>query len=245
MPGEEGYPPTWRPALADFYERGGRCICLGDGRAGRLGDGHRRGRQPPGRRLLRAGDAGLDADRRGLLGARRRPRPPPPLPGDQLEPQLQPLRRAPRRVVPRERGRRLARPARGGDDAAAEGDRAAGGRPAGRLDALPDASGWCSRSARAIREDFLQQNAFHDVDCYCPLAKQHGMLSALLHFYEVAREALEKGTTLAAMPRVTRLRGGARGRTRRKTPRRIDVAEAARARRRSRTIDAAFDGRSS
>lgn len=46
---------------------------------------------------------------------------------------------------------------------------------------------------KSIREDFLQQNAFHDVDTYCPLEKQYKMLDTILYFYDKSLEALEAG----------------------------------------------------
>jgi V/A-type H+-transporting ATPase subunit A len=44
--------------------------------------------------------------------------------------------------------------------------------------------------ARTIRDDFLRQNAFHDVDAFCPLKKQYYMMKAILVFYEACRRAL-------------------------------------------------------
>ncbi len=44
--------------------------------------------------------------------------------------------------------------------------------------------------AKSLREDFLQQNAFHEIDTYCSLPKQFRMLKLILTFYEEAREAL-------------------------------------------------------
>jgi V/A-type H+-transporting ATPase subunit A len=37
--------------------------------------------------------------------------------------------------------------------------------------------------ARTIREDFLRQSAFHEVDAYCPAKKQYLMMRAILTFY--------------------------------------------------------------
>lgn len=48
-------------------------------------------------------------------------------------------------------------------------------------------------TGRAIREDFLQQNAFLPTDMRCSLAKQKTMLQAILHFHRVAEEAVRKG----------------------------------------------------
>ncbi|MCL6642705.1 MAG: V-type ATP synthase subunit A [Candidatus Bipolaricaulota bacterium] len=44
--------------------------------------------------------------------------------------------------------------------------------------------------ARTIRDDFLRQNAFHEVDAFCPLKKQYYMMKAILVFYEACRRAL-------------------------------------------------------
>ncbi len=51
-------------------------------------------------------------------------------------------------------------------------------------------------TARSIREDFLQQNAFHRVDSFTSLKKQYLMLKAIMSFYETAIEALSHGVEL-------------------------------------------------
>jgi len=51
-------------------------------------------------------------------------------------------------------------------------------------------------AAKSIREDFLQQNAFHDVDTFCSLQKQNKMLKLILNFYDQAKRALEQGVYL-------------------------------------------------
>ena len=51
-------------------------------------------------------------------------------------------------------------------------------------------------AARTIREDFLQQNAFHDVDTYAPLEKQNLMLKMVLSFYDEGKRALDNGVYL-------------------------------------------------
>lgn len=48
-------------------------------------------------------------------------------------------------------------------------------------------------SARMIREDFLQQNAFDDVDTYTSRQKQYEMLNAILHYENQGERALELG----------------------------------------------------
>ncbi|WP_456435182.1 ATP synthase subunit A [Methanopyrus sp.] len=60
-------------------------------------------------------------------------------------------------------------------------------------DALPESERLILEVARMIREDFLQQNAFHEVDTYCPPEKQYEMLKTVLHFKERAEEAVDKG----------------------------------------------------
>jgi V/A-type H+-transporting ATPase subunit A len=46
-------------------------------------------------------------------------------------------------------------------------------------------------TARSIREDFLHQNAFHEVDTYTSMAKQYEMLKTVLHFHKQALAAIE------------------------------------------------------
>jgi V/A-type H+-transporting ATPase subunit A len=60
-------------------------------------------------------------------------------------------------------------------------------------DALPDRERITLESTRMIREDFLQQNAYHEVDTYCPPMKQYGMLKTIVMFQEHATAALERG----------------------------------------------------
>jgi V/A-type H+-transporting ATPase subunit A len=46
-------------------------------------------------------------------------------------------------------------------------------------------------TARSIREDFLHQNAFHEVDTYSPIGKQLEMLDVIMHFHDRCGEAIE------------------------------------------------------
>lgn len=64
------------------------------------------------------------------------------------------------------------------------------------LDALSESDRLTMETARSIREDFLHQNAFHDVDTYTSLSKQFKMLSAILLFHDKALDAIEKGVAL-------------------------------------------------
>ena len=50
--------------------------------------------------------------------------------------------------------------------------------------------------ARSIREDYLQQNAFHEVDSYASFAKQYRMLQLVLSFEDDAKRALDAGVYL-------------------------------------------------
>ncbi|MCQ1528142.1 V-type ATP synthase subunit A [Lutispora saccharofermentans] len=51
-------------------------------------------------------------------------------------------------------------------------------------------------ATKSIREDFLQQNAFHEVDTFCSLAKQNKMLKLILNFFDQGKRALEQGVYL-------------------------------------------------
>jgi V/A-type H+-transporting ATPase subunit A len=51
--------------------------------------------------------------------------------------------------------------------------------------------------ARSLREDFLHQNAFHEVDTYTSLEKQFEMLKICLYFGVAAREAVSRGVPVA------------------------------------------------
>ena len=54
-------------------------------------------------------------------------------------------------------------------------------------------------TARSLREDFLQQNAFHDVDTYASLDKQRLMLRTILSFHEHGLAALDRGADVNAV----------------------------------------------
>ena len=53
--------------------------------------------------------------------------------------------------------------------------------------------------ARMLREDFLQQNAFMDVDSYTGFDRQERMLSMILRYDELAREAIAQGAQIDAI----------------------------------------------
>jgi V/A-type H+-transporting ATPase subunit A len=198
MPGEEGYPPYMATRLANYYERGGRCVCLG--REGRIGSVTIISAiSPPGgdfsepvtQASMRIAGAlwALDSN---LAHARH-------FPainwnrsytlydehlGDWYKENVAEdwldLRQQMKTLLQKETELEEVAQLVG-------------------MDALPDSERLILEMARAMREDYLRQSAFHDVDCHCPPHKQHGMLKALLLFYQVSREALERGTSLAAI----------------------------------------------
>ncbi|OIR19065.1 MAG: V-type ATP synthase subunit A [Marine Group III euryarchaeote CG-Bathy1] len=60
-------------------------------------------------------------------------------------------------------------------------------------DALPEDQQLTLEVARMLREYFLQQNAFHDVDTYCEIGNQAIMMETILHYKELAEKALAEG----------------------------------------------------
>ena len=70
-------------------------------------------------------------------------------------------------------------------------------------DALPDSEQVVLETTRMLREDFLQQNAYDDVDTYCSPAKQAGMLATILKFHEAASAAVERGADVKEIAALT------------------------------------------
>lgn len=64
------------------------------------------------------------------------------------------------------------------------------------MDALSPANRLTMETAKSIREDYLHQNAFHEVDTYASLEKQQFMLKLILEFNRLANEALEKNVDI-------------------------------------------------
>ena len=64
------------------------------------------------------------------------------------------------------------------------------------MDALSPTDRLKMEAARSIREDFLHQNSFHEIDTYTSLRKQYLMMKLVLAFYEEASEALTKGASM-------------------------------------------------
>ena len=48
-------------------------------------------------------------------------------------------------------------------------------------------------TSKSIREDFLHQNAFHKVDTFTPIEKQHEMIKLILHFHQAGLTAIDHG----------------------------------------------------
>ena len=66
-------------------------------------------------------------------------------------------------------------------------------------EALPDEDKLLLLVARMIREDFLQQSAYHEVDTYCMPVKAGLMLKTIIRFYELSQEMLNSGTGINAI----------------------------------------------
>ncbi|GBC75871.1 V-type ATP synthase alpha chain [bacterium HR07] len=191
MPGEEGYPPYLASRIAEFYERAGRVICLGSDR--REGSVTVIGAvSPPGgdfsepvtQNSLRIAGAfwGLDAR---LAYSRHFPAInwltsyslyldalqewyTTAVGADFLE-----MRRELLEILQKEDElKKIVQLV--GKESLSEPDKLV-------LDI-----------ARTIRDDFLRQNAFHEVDAFCPLKKQYYMMKAILTFYEACKGLLGK-----------------------------------------------------
>ncbi|MFZ5910605.1 MAG: V-type ATP synthase subunit A [Chloroflexota bacterium] len=193
MPGEEGYPAYLAARLAEFYERAGRVICLGsreDGEQGRKGSVSVVGAvSPPG--------------------------------GDFSEPVTQNSMRVASTfwALDYDLSRRRHFPAINWTrsyslydfsdwferEVSTEWDELAGEamallqREVELLEIVqlvgPDALAESERAvlaaARMLREDFLQQSAFDEIDRFCPLGKAHWMLKTCMDFYHYTQAALE------------------------------------------------------
>lgn len=64
------------------------------------------------------------------------------------------------------------------------------------MDALSPTDRLKMEAARSIREDFLHQNSFHEVDTYTSLKKQHMMMELVMAYYEESVAALREGASL-------------------------------------------------
>lgn len=195
MPGEEGYPAYLSSRLAQFYERAGKIICMGkDGREGSLsaigavsppgGDIS----EPVSQATLRIVKVfwGLDAS---LAHARHFPainwltsyslyedRLGPWL-NEQVDKQFTSHRARLMRLLQEE-------------SELNEVVQLVG------MDGLSKKDQMKLEICKVIREDYLHQNAFHEVDTYASMHKQFKLMDIILHYYDECLEAIEKGVEL-------------------------------------------------
>ncbi|MEA3359700.1 MAG: ATP synthase subunit A [Thermodesulfobacteriota bacterium] len=79
-------------------------------------------------------------------------------------------------------------------------------------DALPEADRALLEVSRMIREDYLQQHAYHEVDSYCPKEKQFQMLKIIMKFYSEVKKSIDSGivasriTTLKVKDEIARMK---------------------------------------
>ena len=198
MPGEEGYPAYLGSRLAQFYERAGHVVCLGkEGRQGALsaigavsppgGDIS----EPVSQATLRIVKVywGLDSS----LAYKRH------FPAinwltsyslyvdsmgkwfnEQVSEEWMPCRQAMMSLLQEE----------------AELDEIV--KMVG-MDALSPIDRLKMEAARSIREDFLHQNSFHDIDTYTSLRKQFLMMKLVLAYYDQAKQGLEDGASIQGL----------------------------------------------
>jgi V/A-type H+-transporting ATPase subunit A len=195
MPGEEGYPAYLGSRLAEFYERAGKVVCLGD--ESRTGEVTAIGAvSPPGgdisepvtQSTLRIVKVfwGLDAQ----LAYRRH------FPSinwlnsyslyqDKIDAYINEHAAADWSELRTEAMALLQEEASLDEIVRLVG-----------IDALSEKDRLKLEAAKSIREDYLQQNAFHEVDTYTSLNKQYKMLKLIVSFYREGERALEKGIYL-------------------------------------------------
>jgi V/A-type H+-transporting ATPase subunit A len=79
-------------------------------------------------------------------------------------------------------------------------------------EALPEGDKLVLMVTRMIREDFLMQSAYNEVDTYCVPIKAQLMLKTIIRFYEMAQKMLDSGTSVAELrnsqiiPRIARMK---------------------------------------
>jgi len=79
-------------------------------------------------------------------------------------------------------------------------------------EALPEEDKLVLLVTRMIREDFLMQSAYHEIDTYCVPAKAQMMLRTIVKFYELAQKMLDSGVAVAeirsspVIPRISRMK---------------------------------------
>lgn len=196
MPGEEGYPAYLATRLANFYERAGRVVTFGGG--GKIGSVTVVGAvSPPGgdfsepmtQNSLRIAGAfwALDTN----LAHRRH------FPAVNWIKSYTLYQDRIKNHYQRELGLDYGRLR---DEAMALLQKEAELQEIVQLvgpDALPEAEKLLLETARMLREDFLQQSAFSDVDAFCPLNKQLAMLKVIMDFNSAGAETVRRGVTVA------------------------------------------------
>jgi V/A-type H+-transporting ATPase subunit A len=195
MPGEEGYPAYLGTRLASFYERAGRAIVLGE--EGREGSVTAIGAvSPPGGDLsepvsqntLRVTKVfwGLDANLayqrhfpaiNWLLSYSLYTEKLDEFWDDKFDDEWSDLRIEAMTLLEDE-------------DKLREIVRLVG------IDALSKDERMILETAKSLREDFLHQNAFHEVDTYASMEKQFKMLKTIIQFHRAGMEALTKGASM-------------------------------------------------
>lgn len=80
-------------------------------------------------------------------------------------------------------------------------------------DSLAPAERVVLETGRLLREDFLQQSAFDEIDAYCPLAKQHAMLRVVHSAHEAMEGVVGRGVPIDALDGADALREVARMRS--------------------------------
>ena len=195
MPGEEGYPAYLASRLAQFYERAGDVISLGtEGRRGQLsaigavsppgGDIS----EPVSQATLRIVKVfwGLDAD---LAHQRHFPAinwlTSYSLYLDSIGPWFD-ENVAPDWMSTRQKLMSLLQD----EDSLNEIVKMVG------MDALSPQDRLKMEAARSIREDFLHQNSFDEIDTYTSLEKQYNMMKLVYAFYDLGVKALEQGANI-------------------------------------------------
>lgn len=195
MPGEEGYPAYLGTRLASFYERAGRSICLGteqrEGSVSAIGAVSPPGgdlSEPVTQNTLRVTKVfwGLDAN----LAYQRH------FPAinwlnsyslytekldeywdEKFDDEWSNLRITAMTLLEEE-------------DKLKEIVRLVG------IDALSKDERMVMETAKSLREDFLHQNAFHEIDTYASMEKQFKMLRIIIRFHELGMEALNRGASM-------------------------------------------------
>ena len=67
------------------------------------------------------------------------------------------------------------------------------------IDALSKEERMVLETAKSLREDFLHQNAFHEIDTYASMEKQFKMLKTIVRFHHLGMDALKKGAPMNAL----------------------------------------------